>query len=436
MATTFCAETMAFGYRETVAPTEFAYAVRLRGLFAALSTLLTLAACDAPSSPEYSRNITIQTVPDTILLGVGESVQMGFTAATSTGEPITDLPPSALIYTLPTMVGNPVASSTPNGLITATAGGTTVLLVSSPYGIVNSTVPIGVDGPRLDGNTNGFTNVNRHTHSIAVDQNNRVFIGHPSNWGLQMRLPFEVASRWDHNNIADMAYVRGETSVYSARNLDGFHSVVEEYPTGAPIRTFPTSGVLSALAVDAPLDAIFVGNQVGQLRRIARTTGSDSVISLPSGVRAIVAHPTDDRVFVTTAAGALHEIDGATMATLRSVTLGQKPGRMAVVHDGLTLLVVRDSGSTLALNLSDLSVAEELANGNNGRDVVLSPDGLRFVVTKYDPVTTFGSVVYYQAATLDFLSSRNAPQAERAAFSNSGATLVVTARGNQLVYLR
>lgn len=418
------------------APHEVAATCRPRVLRTALAFVLTLAACDAPSSSEYRGNVLIQTIPDSILLQVGESVQMQFSAATPTGEPITDLPANALVYVLDMLGGNPIATATPGGLITAIAGGFTYLRISSAYGAVNKVVPIGVDGPPYDGNTNSFTTVGRSTHSIVVDKNNRVIIGDPGRLGLQMRLPYQAVSSWYRDKIADLAYVQGESSVYAARNNDAYSSSVEEYPTDAPVRTFPASGVLSSIAVDADLDAIFVGNKSGLLRRIARTAGPDSVIPLGSEIRGIVTHPTDDRVYVTTSAGDLHEVDGATMASLRSVPLGKEPGRMAIVHDGSTLLVVRDSGSTLALNLSDLSIAEELTKGNNGRDVVVAPDGQRFVVTKYDPVTTFGSVIYYETATLDFLSSRSAPQAERAAFSKSGATLVVTSRGNQLVFLR
>lgn len=329
-----------------------------------------------------------------------------------------------------------VADVDDNGVITAVAGG--VARIRATFGSLVADLAVGVDGAAaadevVDFHTNGDASAMAHLNDDLV------LVAARQNQSYRVKLPFPGTTR-STQNLWDIAYAPGESEYYVAMNLPlpGQGELRARAVTGTAERTILTTAKeLVSVVVDPEGDRIFVGRDDGRLFSIDRGTEMNVSASFAGSIIGVEPNPATGTVFVASGAH-VHELDGATLAVLRSVTVGGFPIRLALVEGGTRLIVVRFLDQTVVLDVSTLSTVATLEESHYGYDVAVHPSGDRFALTA-DALQAEGGgkIVLYSTGTWELLRTIPRARALRLIYNTSGHVLLVL--GGQylsLIYLQ
>lgn len=372
----------------------------------------------------------LAAAPDTLVLAGGAGAQLSVTATDQAGHPVT-LAEGALTFT---STNDAVATVSASGAIEALGGG--LARIRASLGTIFVEVPVAVNAPAV-ADFVVTVPASANALSMAVLDGDAVLVGAPDGFGYRARMPFPGVTSWSRW-IRDLAYIAGESNYYVAgRNAAGTlgevrsHSVVD----ASSVILLQTSGTLLSLVVDPVNDWIFVGRDDGRFIRIDRVTQEVDSVSLAGPIFGIAPYSANGSVFVT-AGNFLYELDGATLAVLRSVDYGNLLVRVALVASNTHLILVSHFSAAVVLDRATLVTVATLNDNSGGYDVKVHPSGDRFAISS-NSSTSAGRVVEYETGSWAMLRIIPLVNPLRLAYNASGYVLMVTrGQGQSIVFLR
>lgn len=135
------------------------------------------------------------------------------------------------------------------------------------------------------------------------------------------------------------------TRVYVSNQSDGTVSEVD-LTTNTVLRTIPVGGHPQELVLSPGGTLLFVADESGSVQiwslRAGRKRGE---IAVPGGAFAMAVSPDWRQLYISSSlGGAVYLIDWKTGATLKTVTTGGMPRRIAFAADGATAVVANEAG--------------------------------------------------------------------------------------------
>jgi YVTN family beta-propeller protein len=200
-----------------------------------------------------------------------------------------------------------------------------------------------------------------------------VFTGHPAGVpGPRLTLgfrPFGVAV--------------GSDSVLLATQLDA----ATMGKSRTDLATFPASisvgGTPTSVVIGPGPEAAYVANQGGDISFVNVPTATTfSSVAVPGSVfRVIIGYGDPPVIYVAGNSDSVFAINTLTQAIIRRVEVGLDPNGLALAPSGGALYVTNMSGGTLSeVELGGFTVTRTIVLGGTPQDVVVSPDGTELYV--------------------------------------------------------
>lgn len=374
----------------------------------------------------------LTSAPDTLVLPGAAAATLTITGRDRVGHPVA-IDAAALVFT---SSNDEVASVSASGAIATFGGG--LARITAGLGALSVEVPVAVNAPPVADSVVTVPS-SRDAYALAVFDDDRVLVGGRGSAGYDVRIPFPTAVPWAASGVWELAHVRGEPTYYVAHNVAG-GSEVREYSTdgSSEVTLLRTSGAVLAMALDTLNDWVYVGkatsNYGGQLFRVHRHTMEADSVTFTDRIEGIVSYPANRSVFVT-AGRVLYELDGETLAVLRS-QMFDAATRLALVSADTRLLVLGPSTGALVLDRETLATVATLTASGSATDVAVHPAGDRVAISSslgfYE-----GRVAEYALDSWAVVRNLSVDSPQRLAYNTSGYVLMVT-RGSlhSMVFLR
>jgi hypothetical protein len=341
----------------------------LRVTSGAVEVLIPVAVAVVPTS--------IGLFPPALELSVGEVGSVSGVVRDAGGSPISGLVVTYTSSNPDVLRVSPDGSYETQGLV---GSGT----ITASYGALSASIPFNVT---LPGMVTGRAPLPGQVYGVAVASTGAVYaaaIGIGIGYGT---LPaFQMSYVQTPGNSYAVAVDPSGTGIYATGVFSEYVVTRLDPVTHAPMASSPPLlGLVFSLIVASDGSRVFAGIDGGYVVALDPTTLAvlDQQQPLDWYTNHLAVHPTQNRLYASSPGDHdIVELDGTTLATLRTFTLPGDWQGIAVSPDGASLYAVGEGTPLQVWDLATGTAGPSFASGSGGFGLGISPDGTALWITR------------------------------------------------------